>query len=284
MGYTAGMIANELLWEVQDTGVQSAEANMRFDTHLLEEADRLEKPVLHLYEWAGASATYGYFLDPTSVVRLSRAEKLGLSLARRPTGGGMVFHLWDWAFSLVMPAHVPEFSINPLDNYAFVNCAVLNTVKEFSQGMALGMILEDFPELDPSCRFFCMAKPTKYDVMWQGKKIAGAAQRKTRKGFLHQGTLSLSLPDAAYLQELLIPGTAVLEAMRLHTFPLLGASASAAEITEAKRVLSTLLATHLSKLSLEYRSREDRVMRGDPHVRERQNANSNSTHAARELP
>jgi lipoate-protein ligase A len=44
-----------------------------------------------------------------------------------------------------------------------------------------------------------MARPTKYDVMLQGRKIAGAAQRKTKAGFLHQGTIALLCPDPELL-------------------------------------------------------------------------------------
>lgn len=66
-----------------------------------------------------------------------------------------------------------------------------------------------------------MARPTKYDVVLNGKKIAGAAQRKTKKGFLHQGTIALKRPSREYLSTVLLPGTKVLEAIEAHTFPLL---------------------------------------------------------------
>jgi lipoate-protein ligase A len=95
-----------------------------------------------------------------------------------------------------------------------------------------------------------MAKPTKYDVMWEDKKIAGAAQRKTRKGFLHQGTIALVNPNREYLEQILLPGTKVREAMLAHTCPLLGKSAQAFERERAKQSLRALLATHLSHSSL----------------------------------
>jgi len=44
-------------WEIMDTGRQSAEENMRFDAQLLEDAETFARPVLHLYEWEGDSAT-----------------------------------------------------------------------------------------------------------------------------------------------------------------------------------------------------------------------------------
>src|SRR5690242_9702910 len=118
-------------WEILDTGRQSAEENMRLDAELLEKAESFSKPILHFYDWEGDSATYGYFTDPAKFLDLSQAHSLSLNLARRPTGGGIIFHIWDMAFSVVVPSHCSEFSINTLDNYAFVNRAVLMAIKEF---------------------------------------------------------------------------------------------------------------------------------------------------------
>ena len=239
-------------WEIIDSGYQSAEENMRFDTELLEKAGSFSCPILHFYEWTGDSATYGYFTDPSKFLNLDQAQKLSLQLARRPTGGGIVFHCWDMAFSILVPAKCREFSFNTLENYAFVNNAVLSSVKEFLENQPpLSLTPNDLASWDSHCLHFCMAKPTKYDVMWEGKKIAGAAQRKTRHGFLHQGTLALLSPNIDYLGQVLLPGTKVREAMLAHTYPLLEQSAQALEMDRAKQRLRSLLATHLRRSSLE---------------------------------
>lgn len=237
-------------WEIIDTGIQTADENMRYDASLLARADTFSLPVLHFYEWTEESATYGYFTDPAEWLNLDAARSLSLSLARRPTGGGIVFHLWDLAFSVLVPAHRPEFSMNTLENYAFVNRAVLGAVKEFlDQKLPLMLIGEDSSEWDPSCSHFCMAKPTKYDVVWEGRKIAGAAQRKTRLGFLHQGTIALFLPSKDYLDQILLSGTQVQAAMSAYTCPILHPAATEQECRAAKQRLRLLLATHLNRSS-----------------------------------
>lgn len=234
-------------WKILNTGCASAEQNMRRDASLLEEA--VDQPILHLYEWERESATYGYFHRPEVYLNIGAAERRGLQLARRPTGGGIIFHLWDLAFSVFIPAHRPEFSQSPLENYAFVNRAVLAAVQSFlGKELPLSLIGEDAPALQPSCSHFCMARPTKYDVLLEGKKIAGAAQRKTKKGFLHQGSIALTLPPRGYLDELL--SAEVQHAMFLYTCPLLGVSASPSAIDEAKHELKTLLAIHLNEATL----------------------------------
>ena len=91
---------------------------------------------------------------------------------------------------------------------------MLHAVDEFMSRSGLTLTPTDFEPLDTHCNHFCMAKPTKYDLIWQGRKIAGAAQRKTRSGFLHQGTISLLMPPEDYLQRILLPGTEVANAMK----------------------------------------------------------------------
>jgi lipoate---protein ligase len=202
-------------WKVIDTGISSPEKNMQIDVELL---DNLEIPTLHLYEWKGDCATYGHFTKPENFLNMDAVKKRGLNLAKRPTGGGIIFHLWDFAFSILVPADHPAFSRNVLDNYAYVNNIVIRALKK--EGCDL-LSQEQQPQ-DEQCRYFCMAKPTRYDVMLGEKKVGGAAQRCTKKGFLHQGTISLVSPPEEYLKDVLLSENNVLEAMKMNSYYLLG--------------------------------------------------------------
>jgi lipoate---protein ligase len=230
-------------WEVWDSGTRGADEIMSLDAKLLSELGNREKAILHFYEWRIPSATYGYLLKPEGYLNLKGVEKRGLSLARRPTGGGIVFHLWDLAFSVLVPARSPLFSLNTLDNYRWVNEAVLKAVQEFSHSSegSLALTPSDGPVMDRQCQRFCMAQPTKFDLVLSGRKIAGAAQRKTRAGFLHQGTIALLMPPSDYLRDVLLPGSHVEKAMLTYTQPLLGMSASLEELNKAKQKLRALL-------------------------------------------
>jgi len=235
-------------WTVLNTGVSAADENMQIDTKLLEELNENSCPTLHLYDWKGDCATYGYFVDPFHFLSKDGVERKGLHLARRPTGGGIIFHVWDLAFSVAVPAHSKYFSQNTLDNYGFVNNAVLKAAKEFLQTSdELTIIPQDFSAKDVSCKRFCMAQPTKYDVILHGKKIAGAAQRKTKQGFLHQGTISLMMPPKEYLEEVLLPGTEVLDAMFANTYPLMGLDAQKKDLNSARKQIEQLLIKYLTK-------------------------------------
>lgn len=225
---------------VFNTGIASAEQNMESDAKLLESLE--SRPILHLYEWAAPSATYGYFIDPGKYLNLAGVEKHHLSLARRPTGGGIVFHIRDLAFSFLMPSNHPFFSLNTLENYRFVNEIVLDTMREyFSLKDPVELIGDSDPSASVDCQNFCMAKPTVYDVVYKGAKIAGAAQRRRRQGYLHQGTISLALPEAALLNDVLLSKSEVLDAMLKITFAPLGKDCCLKQLKETRSEIEALL-------------------------------------------
>lgn len=225
---------------VVETGKRSAIENMALDEALLADIEHEDDMILHLYEWEKDAATYGHFLDPADYLNMQEVERLGLQLAKRPTGGGIIFHLTDLAFSVLVPAKHPTFSLNPLDNYHTINSKVLQAITQFS-GTPLELLPEEnAPELG-ECKHFCMAKPTKYDLMLGGKKIGGAAQRKTKEGYLHQGSIYLAaLPDA-YLSAVLKEGSPVLEGMKQHGLSLLPSDWTPAMLADARNQLTLLI-------------------------------------------
>lgn len=234
------------MWKIMDTGVHSAQKNMEIDAKLLDELKPGDSPILHLYEWEGDSGTYGYFLNVAKYLNLEKVRKRGLNLAKRPTGGGIIFHVCDLAFSALVPSGFSAFSHHTLDNYNFINNHVKKAVKNFFQTSKTPFLLPQDPSpLSEASRYFCMAKPTIYDVMINGKKVAGAAQRRRKQGYLHQGSIAIALPKEDFLQEILLPNTQVLDAMRLNTFSILGSHYTLSDLKEVRKELQQLLIMEL---------------------------------------
>ncbi len=207
-----------------ESGFKSAKELMKMDEIFLEELRPDDPPLLHLYRFQEKSATFGHFLNPEEYIDLEKASGWGLDLSKRPTGGGMIFHIWDLAFSILIPANHPGYFQDTLKNYAFINERVLKAIEAFlGNSHPIDLLPEEDPPLDEHAKIFCMAKPTKYDVMIEGKKIAGAAQRRKKQGYLHQGSISLAMPKFEELENILHPGTKVIDAMKIHTTSLLGA-------------------------------------------------------------
>ncbi len=215
---------------------------MAKDAWLLETLNSTHSPFLHLYEWETSCLTYGYFTRPADYLHLEALERWGIQKARRPTGGGIIFHLTDLAFSILLPSSHPCFSSNTLENYAFINQKVAEVIVHFTAQQAYPSLLaKEISSINSECQGFCMAKPTPYDLMIENKKVGGAAQRRTRQGLLHQASLSLTFPPQTILSTVLKQEVNVLQAMQKHSYCLLPFSATQQDLEEARHRLKELL-------------------------------------------
>ncbi len=155
---------------------------MALDEALLETAPALGKPVLRFYSWTERAASFGYFQKFFEVERMTLLRPL----VRRPTGGGLVPHDADWTYSLVFPPTDSWYALKAIESY--------RRVHEWIQAAftKLGVATE----LADCCRKAlpgqCFVGHEKSDVLWQGQKVAGAAQRRTRDGLLIQGSVQPS--------------------------------------------------------------------------------------------
>ena len=182
-----------------NSGILPAQQIMDKDALLLQQLE--SETILHFYEMEGKAATYGIFSKPEELLNLEGCASENITLAKRPTGGGIVFHFLDLAFSYLIPKSHSLFSENTLENYQTVNSLVMQSLKQ----LLPGKIFTFLPPAEKGLSTFCMAHPTAYDLLCEGKKIVGAAQRKTKKGLLHQGSISILQPETALLHSLLNP-------------------------------------------------------------------------------
>ena len=160
----------------RDPLVRSGPENMAVDSWLLEQGD----PVLRVYGWKGDWCSMGYF----GSVAEARAVVPGVSLVRRATGGGFVDHRDDLTYTIVVPRTSRLAGRKGSGSYRVVHEALVEALKE--AGMAVGIVEEDAPVRSP----VCFEKPVAWDILdKEGRKVAGAGQRRTRSGLLHQGSV-----------------------------------------------------------------------------------------------
>ena len=237
-------------WNIVESGCLSPEAIMAKDADLLAHLDPEGPSILHFYDWNAPCLTYGYFTEPAHHLHLDILQQCGLQKARRPTGGGIIFHLSDLAFSVLIPAAHPCFSVNTLDNYALINKKVAAAAAHFTAHSLKPQLLSCEPIcLNKECHAFCMAKPTQYDLMIDGKKLGGAAQRRTKQGFLHQGSLALLPPPTDVLRKVLKNGNLIIEAMHQQRHYLLSLSRDENfNLTLAREKLKNELKTFILEL------------------------------------
>ena len=218
----------------------TAQNIMDKDAQLLESLKEASDPILHIYRWKNPSITYGHFIKIEKMLNLSEVESLGIDIAKRPTGGGVIFHLYDYAFSFLLPASSQFFSINPLDNYNFVHNIVMKALGSLVKDQDLKFLPVN-PKDETAASNFCMAKPTIFDLMVGEQKIVGAAQRKKAQGYLHQGSIALKKPDQEILKKILVDSQNVAVKMENYSFYFLDERATTKESLDFQEKIKNLL-------------------------------------------
>ena len=169
---------------VLNSGKREAAFNMALDEALLENARRLEKPVLRFYGWTERAASFGYFQKYSDVERATLLRPL----VRRPTGGGIVPHDADWTYSFAVPPGHEWHSLAAIESYRRMHEWILRAFgklkieTELAQAKRSAATGADMPGE-------CFTGHEKFDLLWRGKKIAGAAQRRNKLGLLIQGSV-----------------------------------------------------------------------------------------------
>ncbi|MFZ4765640.1 MAG: lipoate--protein ligase family protein [Roseimicrobium sp.] len=169
------MLRSVCLWH--DTTARNGPMNMAVDEVLLRGA---EKPWLRFYRWSEPSVSIGFSQDYEAVAKQLPAYPV----VRRWTGGGVVVHESDWTYTLIVPRQDPVCELRPVETYRRIHEALISALHQSgSDGCALQ------PESTSDGRGVCFVEPAQFDVMRDGVKIAGAAQRRSKLGFLHQASV-----------------------------------------------------------------------------------------------
>lgn len=155
---------------------RSGTMNMAIDEALLEIAT---VATLRLYRWDHAALSFGYFGSYADVSD-QRGDR---EIVRRWTGGGIVPHGDDLTYSVIIPANHPLFARSSVAIYSGLHEAIRAGLKVSGIDATLAN------SVSPRVSENCFANAVRADVISAGRKIAGAAHRRSRTGLLHQGSI-----------------------------------------------------------------------------------------------
>lgn len=169
---------------IADPAPHDGALNMAIDELLLRNATA---PLVRTYSWARPSVSFGYFGSYAETAAAWPEH----ALVRRWTGGGIVCHDHDLTYTLIVPPTESLFTVGIAESYRLVHEAVLAALP--------GARLRESRQAE-SGSGACFENPVQHDLERDGRKVAGAAQRRTRWGLLHQGSLlvesAIDLPAA----------------------------------------------------------------------------------------
>jgi lipoyl(octanoyl) transferase len=171
----------------------------------LDEVVAPDPPTIRFYSFEPPGLSLGYFQRFASL-DAALIERLRLVPVRRVTGGAAICHAGDLTFSIVARPADPLFAGTVEESYDRIHAAIASALAGLgvtAGRRGAGSVRSDSARGDEA---ICFYKATRFDLIADGSKLVGSAQRRTRERVLHHGSIPLApnrlAPDAADLESL----------------------------------------------------------------------------------
>jgi len=165
---------------------------MAIDEALLRSFDpAVSLPVLRLYGWNPPALSLGRHQKAVEILDLARCRDDGVAVVRRVTGGGVIYHADELTYSLICaPGQIPPTS-SIKDSFRVLTGFLLSFYR------TLGLDAHYAADAAPQGTrlgertAFCFAGRESFDVLVNGCKIGGNAQRRLKEVIFQHGSIPL---------------------------------------------------------------------------------------------
>ena len=206
-------------WYFINSGPCSPAYNMALDEALLHwHSKGLIPPVIRFYEWNPATLSIGYFQRAQKDIDFDQLHKLNLGFVRRPTGGRAVLHEHELTYSVIVSEEYPNMPKTVTEAYRVISEGLLLGFRNL--GLDAYFSVPDTEEkrdiLKKPKSAVCFDAPSWYELVVEGKKVAGSAQTRQEGVILQHGAILIDLDDEKLISLFKFPSEASRERMRKH--------------------------------------------------------------------
>lgn len=183
-------------WLFIDSGKGTPSFNMALDEALLNwHSEGAIPPVIRFYRWEPAALSIGYFQKVEKEIDMEQVERLGLGFVRRPTGGRGVLHEHELTYSIIVSEDYPDMPETVTEAYRVLSGGLLEGFRNLGLDASFSVPLTDSQKADlkkPKSAV-CFDAPSWYEMVVEGRKIAGSAQTRQKGVILQHGAILLDL-------------------------------------------------------------------------------------------
>jgi lipoate-protein ligase A len=198
-------------WRFIRSGLGSPAYNMAMDEAIAQEhSEGRVPPTLRFYGWNPPTLSIGYFQKAEAEVDLAEVERQGIGFVRRPTGGRAVLHDQELTYSIIVAENYPGMPQGVTEAYRVLSEGLLRGFRRLDLNAEMIQLVEEGKrQTDTVSSAACFDAPSWYELVVEGRKVAGSAQMRQKGVVLQHGSILLEL-DAAQLFGLLrFPSDAV---------------------------------------------------------------------------
>ncbi|HJV32257.1 MAG TPA: biotin/lipoate A/B protein ligase family protein [Bacillales bacterium] len=205
------------VWYFIDSGHGSPSFNMALDEALLDwHSDGKIPPVIRFYGWNPATLSIGYFQKVEKEIDLDAVKKLQLGFVRRPTGGRGVLHEHELTYSVIVSEEHPNMPKTVTEAYRVISEGILKGFQQLGLEayFAEPKTLEERDALKNPRSAVCFDAPSWYELVVEGRKVAGSAQTRQKGVILQHGSILLDLDEEKLFSLFKYPNDRVKERMK----------------------------------------------------------------------
>lgn len=192
-------------WRFIKSGAMDPAWNMAIDEAIMNAvSEGKAPPTLRFYGWQPPTLSIGYFQKAADEIDLEKVEARGIGFVRRPTGGRAVLHDQELTYSMILSESYPDMPKSVTESYRILSNGLLHGFRRL--GLQADMVnLADEAEkakYASAGSAACFDSPSWYELVVEGRKVAGSAQMRQRGVILQHGSILLDM-DVDLLFDLL---------------------------------------------------------------------------------
>lgn len=181
------------VWRLVNTGSLDGAMNMAIDEAILTaHTEGKVAPTIRFYAWNIPTLSIGYFQRVEREVNLKAVHEQGVGFVRRATGGRAVLHDQELTYSIIVSEDYPNIPQSVTESYRLFSLGLL----EGFRALGLDADLVSFDKENGKQKAesaACFDSPSWYELVVEGRKVAGSAQTRQRGTILQHGSILLDL-------------------------------------------------------------------------------------------
>ncbi len=187
----SGKFAEEVIqneFEFVNHGYNTGKFNMDFDIEYTKSVEAgTNIPIFRLYGWKPWCLSLGAN-QKQDEIDSAKCEELGFEIVRRPTGGRAVLHANEITYSVIMPL---PYGMTVQDVYREIHTLFVESFSKLGAELDFQKSQPDFKDFysRESVSVSCFASSARYEIMKDGKKLVGSAQRLLGGTLLQHGSI-----------------------------------------------------------------------------------------------
>lgn len=199
-------------WRFIQSGACSPAENMAIDEAiLLAHSEGKVPPTLRFYGWEPATLSIGYFQKAEEEVDFAALQEHHIGFVRRPTGGRAVLHDMELTYSVIVSEDYPGMPRSVTEAYRVISEGLLHGFRQL--GLDAQMVdlsaTADGAQYAEAGSAACFDSPSWYELVVEGRKVAGSAQTRQKGVVLQHGSILIDMDIELLFQLLRFPSERV---------------------------------------------------------------------------